>query len=270
MSDVEIIKLIIEDFERNYSLMEYETGRALSPPLKKSALLQVILYWYRMKDVAEKVTETEVRLVLPLQVTPQNRKYNMEGVVDLISTEDGTFMYDIKSLDREAIIGQLSQFSEQLGIYAHIWQNLNNRSVDGASVISTAVPKEVSDQLVSLDLNSESNVRAAFGQWDPVVEVNVKKPEVAAITKKFGDVVDKISNKEFNPPNVFKLKSKSNGQDRDFGSLVCRKCDGRYSCESYRDYMKGRDGKLADLISLIWSEEQDVEEYLDAASAVGE
>ncbi|MGZ3747958.1 MAG: hypothetical protein ACXVCD_11520, partial [Pseudobdellovibrionaceae bacterium] len=113
-------------------------------------------------------------------------------------------------------------------------------------------------------------VMAALGDWDPVVEVNVKTPEVQTITKKFGEVVDKISTKEFAPPGLEKLKSKANGQDRDFGSLVCRKCDGRFSCTTYREYMEGKDGKLGDLIKLIWSEEQDLDEYLDSASAVGE
>ena len=270
MENNEMVKTIVEDFERNNKIMEYETGRSLSPQLKRAALLQVILYWYRMKAIAENVTETEVRLILPLQKSPKDRSFNMEGVVDLIRTNDGTFMYDLKSVEKEIILGQLEQVTQQLGIYAHIWQNLNNKKVNGASVISTAVPKEISSKLEGVNLESSAEILEILKDWNPLIDVNVEKPEVELITKKFGVVVDKISGKEFSPPSLDKLKSKAKGQDRDFGSLVCRKCDGRYSCGSYKDYMAGNDGKLGDLIKLIWSEEQDQDEYLEAATAANE
>jgi hypothetical protein len=56
-------------------------------------------YWQKLKHVAEKVTDTEVRLVLPHQQTPQNRRFNIEGVVDILRDEGRTIMYDIKTHD---------------------------------------------------------------------------------------------------------------------------------------------------------------------------
>lgn len=270
MGQAQILKDILEDFDRNYMLMEYETGRALSPQLKKAALLQVIVYWYAMRSVAEKVTETEVRLVLPLQNSPQNRKFNLEGVVDLIHSEAGIFMHDIKSLDKEVIQGQIDSYSEQLGVYAHIWQSLNNKKIDGASVISTAVPREISERLIGVDLHDEKSVMEILGDWNPMIEVNIAQPEITEVMKKFGEVVDKISMKEFSPPNVIKLKKRPEGQNRDFGSLVCRKCDGRYSCESYRDLMNEKEGKLSNLINLIQGEDSEEDEFIEIATAIGE
>jgi len=270
MGQVQILKDIIEDFDRNYMLMEYETGRSLSPQLKRAALMQVIVYWYAMRSIAEKVSETEVRLVLPLQSSPQRRKFNLEGVVDLIRTDAGIFMHDIKSLDKEVIRGQMEGYSEQLGIYAHIWQSLNNQKIDGASVISTAIPTEISERLIGVDIHDEAAVMAILKNWDPTINVNIEQPEIAEIMKKFGDVVDKISSKEFSPANVIKLNKKPEGQNRDFGSLVCRKCDGRFSCESYRDFMKQKDGKLASLINLIHGEDGEEDEFIEAATAVND
>lgn len=270
MAESHVLKTIIEDFDRNYMLLEHETGRSLSPQLRKAALLQVIVYWYAMRSVAERVTETEVRLVLPLQSSPQKRKFNLEGVVDLIRTDAGIFMHDIKSLDKEVIEGQLDSYAEQLGVYAHIWQTLNNQRIDGASVISTAIPREISEKLEGVDIHDESAVLEVLKGWNPTIDVNVTQPEIAQITEKFGTVVDKISCKEFSPANVFKLKQKPDGQSRDFGSLICRKCDGRFSCESYREFMKDKDGKLANLISLIQGEDSEEDEFIEAATAVGD
>jgi len=69
-------QFISECFNENYAALTNETGQSLSLKQQESALQQVIYYLYRLWDVAEKVTETEVKLILPNQKTKKNRKYN--------------------------------------------------------------------------------------------------------------------------------------------------------------------------------------------------
>ena len=95
MTDLEIEQEIARLFEENYELMRIDGGHALSADVKAQALLQVLYYWRKMRDVAENVTDTEVKLNLPEKLTPKGRKYGIEGVVDIIRENDRTVMYDI-------------------------------------------------------------------------------------------------------------------------------------------------------------------------------
>jgi len=54
-------------------------------------------------------------------------------------------------------------------------------------------------------------------------------------------VVEAIEDHEFRPPEPERLSSKE-GQDRNiFAVRVCRNCDIRYSCASFRAYVKASD-----------------------------
>ena len=59
------------------------------------------MYFRKMREVAETVSETEVKLTLPEQVSPHGNKFTIEGVVDIIRENESTTMYDIKTHDAD-------------------------------------------------------------------------------------------------------------------------------------------------------------------------
>src|SRR5271157_3627574 len=99
----EVEQKIRESFEANYEQLREESGHSLSPDVREAALQEVLLYWRKLHELAEKITETEVRLNLPNQNTPQGRKFGIEGVVDIVREHDRTTMYDINTHDLELI-----------------------------------------------------------------------------------------------------------------------------------------------------------------------
>ena len=70
MEEFEIIEKIREYFEDNYETMRLEGGHAITQDLKQLALTQVLYYFTKMREVANRVTHTEVKLTLPEQRTP--------------------------------------------------------------------------------------------------------------------------------------------------------------------------------------------------------
>ena len=96
LSDTAIEGFLRDAFEANYARLRYETGHALSLELKEAAWQQIHLYWQRLHNLARRVTETEVRLVLPNQKTPNGRTFGIEGVVDIVQEDGRTVMYDLK------------------------------------------------------------------------------------------------------------------------------------------------------------------------------
>lgn len=40
------------------------------------------MYWRKLHEIARRVTDTEVRLALPQQRTPQGHTFSIEGVID--------------------------------------------------------------------------------------------------------------------------------------------------------------------------------------------
>src|SRR5690625_925281 len=85
-----MLQFIEEAFEENYELLRLEGGHSLSPHVKKLALEQVKNYWKKLRDVAENVSDTEVRLTLPERETPAGRRYTIQGVVDVVKEDNRT------------------------------------------------------------------------------------------------------------------------------------------------------------------------------------
>src|SRR3990167_5371943 len=57
LSDKEIEQRIRDAFELNYEMLRLEGGHAITPDGKQLALNQVLYYWRKLRDVAEKVTD---------------------------------------------------------------------------------------------------------------------------------------------------------------------------------------------------------------------
>lgn len=260
---IELEDFIQQCFSENYSSMVHETGQNLSLKQQEAAIQQVIYYLYRMWDIAEKVTETEVKLVLSGQKTRKNRKYNLLGVVDLVSDNTGTKMYDLKTLDRDVILEDQDKFRKQLSIYSHIWKGIRDQNLDGAAIIATSVPGEIRKAIREFIEDPETKFNefsTALTKVNPVISVEVNEELIQSFLTEFGDTVDKIEERVFTPASVVSLMTKQPGHNRDFGSLVCRKCDARYSCDSYREYIASSRGKVRALFSQYWDDEDDTAE----------
>jgi hypothetical protein len=225
---------IREFFQRNLDDLQTEAGHALAPEVQRVALEQVRLYWRRLREIAEKVTDTEVKLSLPGQTTVQGRAFSIEGIVEIVREEDRTVLYDIKTHDAASIRGNLAEYEKQLNIYAHIWQHLRGERLDETAIICTQYPADIHRVLLNGD---EPELMRLLETWDPLIPVPVDTGRVDAIVRGFADVVDKIESHEFEPPPSTALTQTLPGLRTRFAVAVCRNCDARFSCASYRRYV---------------------------------
>jgi hypothetical protein len=253
---------IFEFFEENFEMLRMESGHSLSPDAKLAAQLQVIFYWRRLREVAEKVTDTEVRLSLPEQKTPQGRRFGIEGVVDIVrlpaqaGERDRTVMYDIKTHDAEAVRANTEEYLRQLNVYAHIWQNLRQQRLDETAIISTAFPEAVREALNK----TEEELEAELQKWEPLIPLPFDAKSVKETIARFGEIVDKIEESEFAPPPLDKLKKKQPGMKTIFAVQTCRNCDARFSCSAYRAYAQTSRGAAESTFRQLFFDDYGTEE----------
>lgn len=239
MKEYEIIERIREYFEENYELMRLEGGHAITEDIKEFALTQVLYYFQKMKEVANRVTDTEVKLTLPNQQTKKGRNFTIEGVVDIVRDDNETWMYDIKTHDLEYIRSNRDLYEKQLNVYAFIWQNLRGQQLDKTAIISTSIPESLRQAHL---LNDQFAIMHEMAKWEPLVELEFIQEKVEETVQDFAETVDHIEDKHFKPAPPEKLSEKLEGTNALFGTRVCRNCDARFSCTSYREYAtsKGR------------------------------
>ncbi len=233
--DDEIERLIDEFFEDNFATLKMEGGHTLSPEVKETARQQVRMYWRKLHTVAERVTDTEVRLNLPQQTTPAGRTFGIDGVVDIVREDERVVMYDIKTHDAAAIRADLAPYERQLNIYAYIWQNLRGQRLDQTAVICTQLTDALKAALATGD---ERRAEHELERWNPLIEVPFDPRHVEATIRDFGAVVDRIEDGEFAPPPLDRLLSRQPGTNSLFAVNYCRNCDARFSCASYRAYAR--------------------------------
>lgn len=239
--EAEIEAFIRQTFDENYEQLRMESGMAIAPGVKETALNQVLLYWRILKDVAENVTDTEVRLSLPRCSTPQGRDFTIEGIVDILRDNDRTVMYDIKTHDADYVRANIELYEQQLNVYAYIWQELRRQGLDEMAIIATDYPESVQQALSSGD---PAHLEYALRQWQPVVKINYDLGRVEGTIREFGDAVDAIEENRFASRSVADLFETLPGTTNiRFASRVCINCDARFSCSSYRQYaLQGRAG----------------------------
>lgn len=233
MTPEEVEDRIKETFEQNYEMLKLEGGHALTPDVTQSALTQVLYYYRKMRSVAERVTDTEVKLTLPDQLTPDGRRFTIEGVVDIVREDDEVWMYDIKTHDPDYIVGNKQFYEKQLNVYAYIYENLRGNKLDRTAIISTAFPANIKATIASGD---EKRIEQELPKWNPLIDIPFDQSKVQATIQDFGAVVDKIETNCFEPPSLEILQAKIEGTNTIFATRVCRNCDARYSCEAYREY----------------------------------
>lgn len=236
--------LIRQWFADNLDALQRESGHRLAPAAQKAALHQVLAYWHKLGvSVADQVTETEVRLNLPGNKTPQDRLFNIEGIVDIVRSAERTVMYDVKTHDVEQVRGNTESYQRQLNVYAHIWQHLQGQSLDETAIICTALPRRVEAAVRAYaDYPTDATAAALareLAQWEPIVPLPFDPATVQAMIADFAAVVDAIEAGAFAPPGPAQLKEKVYpGARVAFGVEVCRNCDARFSCDAYRQYAR--------------------------------
>ena len=233
MTQNEIEEKIKERFELNYEILKAEGGHALTNNVKEIALNQILFYYRKMRSVADRITETEVKLSLPDQFTPLGRRFAIEGIVDIVSEQDKVTMYDIKTHDTDFIKTNKDIYERQLNVYAYIWENLRKNKLDYTAIISTSLPPSLR---AAIRLKNEERIKAEIEKWDPVIPIDFNEEQINETIEDFAKVVDKIETHSFQPPPSKTLKNKIEGSNVNFALRVCGNCDARYSCESYREY----------------------------------
>lgn len=253
---VEIEEWIEQQYEMNYERLRLEGGHALAPEVKRQGLLQTIMYFRKLRTIAETVTETEVKLTLPEQITPRGNKFSIEGVVDIIREKGSTTMYDIKTHDAEYVNANKEDYIDQLNVYTHIWQSLRNEKLDETAIIATQFPRSLKK---AIDTEDEEKMERELEKWDPVIKIPFSQEKVEDTILKFACVVDKIESREFHPPSVEKLKERIRGTKQRFATRVCRNCDARFSCDAYREYSQSTasfSGGFLEYISDLGNEDE--------------
>lgn len=240
MTEKEIEERLREFFEENYELLRLEGGHALTGDAKENAFNQVLHYWRKLKEIAKKVTDTEVKLTLPEQTTPKGRKFSIEGIVDIVREENETWMYDVKTHDAEYVRSNLDFYEKQLNVYAYIWQELRKNDLNHTAVIATPVPRPVLESLRNGDAKS---YQRHLQEWEPVIDIPFDQKKVAETIRDFAEVVDRIEENCFEPAAVEVLQEKGAGTNTLFATRICRNCDARFSCASFREYALAAGGR---------------------------
>lgn len=225
---------IREIFEQNYEMIRLEGGHSLAEDSKQYALNQVIYYYKKLSEVAQKVTETEVKLSLPEQKTPEKRRFTIEGVVDIVREDDEIWMYDIKTHDPEYVSAHKDLYEKQLNVYRHIWENLRGNKLDNTAIISTAYPQGLKNAIRGGD---KQHIEHELKKWQPVIEIPSNEESVNQTIDDFARIVDLIEDHCFSPKPVEEIKEKIKGTNQLFVTRVCRNCDARFSCDSFRTYV---------------------------------
>lgn len=257
--------LLEEFFEANFAEIQADRGQALAPYVRDTAFLQVQLYWRRLRDIAERVTETEVRLLLGGQRTPEGRPFTIEGIVDVVREEQKVTLYDIKTHDAAYVRDNVDQYVGQLNLYAHIWATLYQDVLQETAIICTAVPEVVREAMLSGKPELEER---ALGAWQPVVPLPFSLDNVKQTVEEFGSVVDAIERHHFPPRSLAALQSREVGQKSRFATVICRNCDARFSCPSYREYATGSHGTVESALAVYlrdYGDDPDREDFTSAA-----
>ncbi len=165
--------------------------------------------------------------------SPAGRTFAIEGIVDIVREDERVVMYDIKTHDTAAIKANITDYEQQLNVYAHIGQNLRGQRVDETAVICTQLPDALRQ---AANVRDERGIERELARWEPVIPIPFEPEHIAETVAAFGAVVDQIEDGCFSPADLATLQARLAGTTRTFASEICRRCDARFSCASYRAY----------------------------------
>ena len=166
--------------------------------------------------------------------------------VDIVREQDRTTMYDIKAHDPEYVRAHKNLYQAQLNVYAHIWQELRQEDLDATAIIATTFPPGVRR---AMDEGDEQALGHALEAWEPLIPLDYDLSRVEETVQDFGTVVDAIEGGKFAPRTPQELGARREYHHmRTFATDVCRNCDARFSCASYRRWAAGRGSRAARLV----------------------
>lgn len=228
-----------ELFEVNLDQLKRSAGHTLSKEVEEQALMQVLLYNKKLDELASQVTETEVELVLPDQVTPAGKEYTLMGVIDVVIDEDGARLYDFKTMDIKAIESNMEVFKHQINVYTYIWNELKKNGIPivEAAIIATNPPEELKE--IIYDTIDFDCYQEAISNWQPKRTISLEDQPTQDETLTFiGDIIDQIEENQFDPQPLERLVQRFTPTSREsFATRVCTNCDIRHSCPSFQAYL---------------------------------
>ncbi len=253
---------IREMFEDNFRTLCEESGHSINAYMKELAFGQVLCYYRKNRKFLERVTQSEVKLSLPEQKTPNDKiPYTIEGVIDIVREGAETWLYDLKTHAPERIKADPEKYREQLNVYAHIWKGLQKNELEGTAIIATPIPHTLKRALATGD---ETRIQKELDRWNPVIPFGYDEDEVAEMIERFGETVERIEKSHFESPPVEKLQTKMPGMKSNFATHVCRNCDVRYSCPSFMEYVKtSRNASRNDVFKYMASPADETEDFIE-------
>lgn len=262
LSDAEIELKLRDFFESNFQYLKESSGHVIDGYMKEKAFQQVLYYWRKNRKLIEKITRSEVKLSLPERFTPNGKiPYTIEGIVDIVQEKDGTWLYDLKTHDIERIKANIVQYKEQLYIYSYIWKKLQGNTLDNTAVISTSIPNRLEN---AIKKRRPDLIEKEVEAWEPIIPIGYNEDEVEEMINNFGEVVEKIEKSEFQPPDIDVLINKPAGMKNTFAFHVCRNCDVRFSCSSYKKYLEVSKGaKKKDLQKYMKPSQEESSEFIE-------
>lgn len=278
MTDIEIEKYIEECFEDNYQYLKDNGGHELSNSARISALEQVKYYWKKNRELIKHITQTEVKLSLPEQKTPNKGiRYTIEGVVDIVSENNQVCIYDLKTHDPESVRANKEHYREQLYVYAYIWKTLRGNRMDNTAIIATPLARPLAKAIKELEYAKTSQeiqrrkqkVDDEFEKWEPIIPIGYSEEEVAGMIEKFGEVVEQIEAGDFQAPSAERLKEKDPVSGKMLGTHMCSNCDARFSCGEFRNFIsQTRRVPPSNVFAFMAPEDDDAADFVDGNIAI--
>jgi len=206
-------------------------------------------------------------IVLGVLATVSEQGRPRQSVVYFVREGDRIRMYDIKTHYCEEVRRSCESYAAQLNVYAYVWRELRGSNVHEMGIIAIQLPERLRDALRKGD---HECVAAEPDGWDPVVPIPSDPASLDEVFRAIAETVDKIEDGVFAPPppailaGTKALDENIGGRRTAFATLHCRNCDGRFSCDSYREYARttSKLGKQFDVLSYVAEAKDDGE--LDA------
>lgn len=145
--DAEIEAFLEERFADNLSILEAEGQLRLNAFVWGQALLQVKLYWAKLKDLALRATQSEVPISLSNLKTEEGRKLYDPRRGRCHRGGRQNILYDIKTHGPDFVRRNIGRYEAQLNIYAKIWSERSGSAIGGTAVIATPVPAKLRDAM---------------------------------------------------------------------------------------------------------------------------
>ena len=238
MTCSELEEKLRELFEANYEFLKESSGHSINELMKERAFEQILMYWKKRQETILDGKISSIDISVSNQKNPNTQiPFSVEGKIDVLEKDGKLSLFDITTNSSEQIEGSMAFYKDELNLYAYEMEKAQSKDIENLFVLSTALPKDVK---YALKVGDNQELERALEKWNPVVSIPHNKDTQKAALKKVGEVIEKITNCEFDPPPPADLKKKFK-DGKSFYNHMCENCDIRKSCESYRNFKSGKE-----------------------------